>query len=178
MCMYVCMQKCRHMYVCMYVCISLCILNNAAHFRLLSNLTGNKKIQLIFPILLPYMFCQPICPSNSIYVNLVMCIYETSISIYKPHMTKWNQKYSHGHWCTCTSYFWQVPLNKYACNIAHTHSTALLLLHTYRSHICTTHNTKEEDATYICHAIAICVPETIYPSNTANAQMCRLLNVD
>ena len=49
--------------------------------------------------------------------------------------TEHNEKCDHDHQYTFISHFWHMPLNKYACDIAHTCPTALQLWSKYRLHI-------------------------------------------
>ena len=45
-----------------------------------------RKLQIFTVMLLPYICLQQICPSNSTYANYFMCRYETTMSVYVPHM--------------------------------------------------------------------------------------------
>ena len=64
--------------------------------------------------------CQTLtCPSNAKYMLCNSCIHEATMSVYIPHMNSINQQCDRRHWCTYTSYYWHMPLNKYACIICY-----------------------------------------------------------
>ena len=78
--------------------------------------------------------------------------------------TQCNQQCDQEHSYTYITYYWHMPLNKYASHITHSCPTALLLYTTYRHHITTyTSQNLQQTATFFYHAITIHVPTANMP---------------
>ena len=89
-----------------------------------------------------------------------MCRYETTISVYVPHMSLLQSTMGPGALIYIISHYWHMPLNKNTCHIACICTTALIIsLHVGPTVL----HTQEKTATFIYYAITIYVPTTNMP---------------
>ena len=83
--------------------------------------------------------------------------FETTMSVYIPHMNSFQAIMQPGILYTHISYYWHMPLNTYACHIAHVCPTAIVLLCTYRLHITAyIYQTSINCNIYLLHYCKIC----------------------
>ena len=135
----------------------------------------NKKNFIFhFPCFNHIMCEQEICLSNAIYMQhipITSCTYETTMSVYRPHMNSVQLIMWPGALVYISQYC-LMPLNKYACHIAQLCPTTPLLRFTDKPTLLHIFIKNKSTATFVYHAIFKYVPVTYMPLKCQRYCIC------